>query len=199
VVFPGWLALVPGALLVVLLTLLIGGALTLLPAFRTKVSVPLDRLVVGLLEIVGSVPGLVFLLALLTYLERPGLPTVVLVIGLLGWTSIARFVRAELMRIRELPYISAARVGGVGELRLLIVHALPNALGPVAVTAAFVVGGSILLESMLSFLGIGVPAGQVSWGSMLQESRTYPSAWWLAVFPGVLLSLTVLACNSLRR
>jgi peptide/nickel transport system permease protein len=199
VALPAWGAIPLGMGLIALLGWTLGRVLGWIPVLRTRVAVPLDRVVMTLLELFGSIPGLVFLLALLTYLGRPGLLTVVVVIGLLGWTAIARFLRAELLRIRELPYIRAARVGGVGELRILTHHALPNALAPVAVTAAFLVGGSVLLESMLSFLGIGVPADQVSWGSILQESRSHPTAWWLAVFPGVLLSLTVLACNSLRR
>lgn len=166
---------------------------------RQPVGLPVDRLVVLLLELTVSIPGLVLLIAILSYVDRTSLGIVVLTIGLLGWTPVARFLRAELLRIRELPYIAAARVGGVGELRLLFRHALPNAIGPVVVVAAFMVGTSILAEAMLSFLGIGVPADQVTWGSILQQSRARPDAWWLAVFPGLLLTLTLLACNSLRQ
>ncbi|NJB84819.1 peptide/nickel transport system permease protein [Lewinella marina] len=170
-----------------------------IPWLRRPAGVPIDRLVVLLLELTVSIPGLVLLIAVLSYVDRSSLGVVVLTIGVLGWTPVARFLRAELMRIRELPYIAAARVGGVGELRLLFRHALPNAIGPVVVVAAFMVGTSILAEAMLSFLGIGVPAEQVTWGSILQQSRAKPSAWWLAVFPGLLLTLTLLACNSLRQ
>lgn len=169
------------------------------PGLRRCAGVPIDGAVLLVLELTASIPGLVLLIALLAFVDRPPLYLVVLVIGLLGWTPVARFLRAELLRIRELPYIAAARMARVGELRLMLRHALPNAVGPVAVVAAFMVGGSILAEAMLSFLGIGVPADQVTWGSMLQQSRAYPYAWWLAVFPGLLLTLTVLACNSLRR
>ena len=160
---------------------------------------PIDRMVVFLLEMTVSIPGLVVLIALLAYSERSSLFSVVLFIGLLGWTPVARFLRAELMRVRELPYIAAARMGGVGEWRLLYRHALPNAIGPVVVVAAFMVGTSILAESMLSFLGFGLAAGQVTWGSILDQSTANTGAWWLAVFPGLLLTLTILACNSLRK
>ena len=170
-----------------------------IPALRHPVGVPIDRVVLLLIELVSSIPGLVILIAVLSLVRTPSLWLVVLIIGLLGWTSIARFLRAELLRIRELPYIAAARITGVGEWRLLWRHALPNALGPLVVVAAFFVGSSILAEAMLSFLGVGVPAEQVTWGSMLQQSRVRPEAWWLAVFPGLLLTLTVLACNRLRR
>ena len=166
---------------------------------RKPVGLPVDRVVVLLIELVSSIPGLVLLIAVLSLVRAPSLWLVVLIIGLIGWTSIARFLRAELLRIRELPYIAAARITGVGEWSLLWRHALPNAIGPLVVVAAFFVGSSILAEAMLSFLGVGVPADQVTWGSMLQQSRARPEAWWLAVFPGLLLTLTVLACNRLRK
>ena len=169
------------------------------PALARPVGVPVDGVVLLLLEMAASIPGLVLLITLLAFVDHPPLWLLILVIGLLSWTPVARFLRAELLRVRELPYIAAARMSGVGELRLLVYHALPNALGPVGVVAAFMVGASILAEAMLSFLGIGVPVGEVTWGSMLQQSRAEPRAWWLAVFPGLLLTLTVLACNSLRR
>ena len=169
------------------------------PWLRRRVGVPVDRFVLLVLELTVSVPGLVLLIALLAYVNEPSLSLIVLVIGAVGWTPVARFLRAELMRVRELPYIAAARVGGVGEWRLLVRHALPNAIGPVIVVAAFMVGTSILAEAMLSFLGLGVPADEVTWGSILQQSRQYPQAWWLALFPGLLLTLTILACNSLRK
>lgn len=169
------------------------------PGLGRPIGVPLDGGVLLILELAASIPGLVLLITLLAFVDHPPLGLLILVIGLLSWTPVARFLRAELLRVRELPYIAAARMSGVGELRLLVRHALPNALGPVGVVAAFMVGASILAEAMLSFLGIGVPVGEVTWGSMLQQSRTQPQAWWLAVFPGLLLTLTVLACNSLRR
>ncbi len=168
-------------------------------SLRQPVGVPVDRVVLLLIELVSSIPGLVILIVVLSLVRVPSLWLVILIIGLIGWTSIARFLRAELLRIRELPYIAAARITGVGEWRLLWRHALPNAIGPLVVVAAFFVGSSILAEAMLSFLGVGVPADQVTWGSLLQQSRARPEAWWLAVFPGLLLTLTVLACNRLRR
>lgn len=166
---------------------------------RSTVTVPLDRGVMLLLGLTASVPGLILMIVALSFINRASIGVVVVVLGVLGWTAIARFLRSELMRIRELPYIAAAQVSGVGEWRLLVRHALPNALGPVSVVAAFLVGGSILAEAALSFLGIGLPADVVTWGNLLRQSRMQPSAWWLAVFPGILLTLTVLACNSLRK
>ena len=163
------------------------------------VSLPVDRVVLFLLEALTSVPKLILLIGLVSLSARSTFWSLTLIIGLLGWTPVARFLRGELLRIRELPYIAAARVSGIAELRILWRHALPNALAPVGVVAAFIVGGSILTEAMLSFLGLGLGVEAVSWGSLLEQSRKQPTAWWLAVFPGLLLTTTVLACNSLRR
>ena len=175
------------------------GLAKVIPVLRRPVGIPIDWWAMLVLELAVSIPGLVLLVALLSLVDHPPLWLLATIIGLLSWTPIARFLRAELMRIRELPYIAAARMGGVGELRLLLRHALPNAIAPVAVVAAFSVGASILAEAMLSFLGIGVPADQITWGSILSQARDHPRSWWLAAFPGLLLTLTVLACNSLRR
>lgn len=167
--------------------------------WKRSVALPVDRMVLFLIEGWSSVPGLIILVAVIALVPRPSLRLIILIIGLLAWPSIARFLRAELLRIRELTYISAARITGVGEWRLLWRHALPNAVSPLIVVTAFLVGSSILAEATLSFLGLGLPADQVTWGSLLQQSRSQPGAWWLAVFPGLLLTLTVLACNRLRR
>ncbi|MEL6357401.1 MAG: ABC transporter permease, partial [Bacteroidota bacterium] len=166
-------------------------------------KVPLDALVLRMIELFNSIPGLVLLISLLAILNRPTILTVMIVIGLIRWTGIARFVRAELLRIRQLPYIEAARVSGYSDVRILVRHALPNALGPVIIAVAFGVAGAVLLEAFLSFLGIGLPPDQVSWGSLLAQTRRQASAWWLAVFPGLAIFLTVLCLNvvgeSLRR
>ena len=179
-------------------------SLAFLAALRTRVRAlrkvsapPLDTVVTTLIELIRSVPGLVLLIALLALFSRSSLWLTVLVIGLLGWTATARFLRAELLRIRRLPYIEAARVSGIGRWRQLFVHALPAAIGPVVTVSCFLIGGAILTESMLSFLGLGTSTDTVSWGGLLQQSRERPAAWWLAVFPGLLLTLTVVSLNYL--
>ena len=181
--------------------LLGGGLLALLlwliPGFRKPASFPADAVVLQAVELFVNIPALVLLIALLAIINQPSLWVVVLVIGVLRWPYIARHLRGELLRIRSLPYIEAARVSGLGRWRILFRHALPNALGPLLVVSAFGLGGAILLEAFLSFLGIGIPADEVTWGSLLRASRSRPDAWWLAVFPGVLLTFTVLAANVL--
>ena len=181
----------------VIFAFLLGRLLHLLPWFRRPTGVPADTAVLQAIELFVNVPGLVLLIALMAIVEQPSVWIVIVAVGILSWPTMARYLRAELLRIRSLPYIDAARVSGVPHWRILFRHALPNALGPLVIIASFGLGGAILLEAFLSFLGIGIPAGQVTWGSLLQQSRQHPAAWWLAVFPGVLLTLTVMAANKL--
>lgn len=171
--------------------------LRLIPFFRKPAAFPADSIFLQVVELFVNIPALVLLIALLAVINQPSLWVVVLVIGVLRWPYVARHLRGELLRIRSLPYIEAARVSGVGRWRILFRHALPNALGPLLVVSAFGLGGAILLEAFLSFLGIGIPADEITWGSLLRSSRSRPDAWWLAVFPGLLLTFTVLAANVL--
>ncbi|MEM1326778.1 MAG: ABC transporter permease [Bacteroidota bacterium] len=160
-----------------------------------KLNIPLDSIVMRLIEIVNSIPALLLLLAVVAIVRKPSLVIVILLLGVLSWTGIARFVRAELLRIRNLEYIQSARALGFSDWRILFRHALPNALSPVLIVIAFGMAGSILAESSLSFLGIGIPADMVSWGSMLKNAREDFSAWWLAIFPGLAIFLTVSMFN----
>lgn len=167
------------------------------PWFNKTISLAIDGMVMRLIELFNSFPTLVLLIAILPAIDSPSILTVMLVIGLIRWTGIARFVRAELLRIRNLPYIDAARLSGFSHGRILFRHALPNALGPVVIAISFGMAGAILLEAYLSFLGIGLSSDQVSWGSLLRQSRDQPAAWWLAIFPGLAIFLTVLSLNVL--
>jgi len=119
----------------------------------------------------------------------------VTILGLVSWPGIARFVRGELLRIRNLEYVEAARAIGLSEWRIIFKHALPNALTPVLIILAFGFASSILAESALSFLGIGLSAESISWGKMLSIARDNFSAWWLAVFPGMAIFITVTLLN----
>jgi peptide/nickel transport system permease protein len=160
-------------------------------------SIPADTLVMRAIETINAIPALLLLLSIVAIVRQPSLLSIIIIIGLLRWTSIARFVRGELLRVRELEYIAAARVVGLTPLRILWRHALPNALGPVYVALAFGVSGAILIEAGLSFLGIGMPADLMTWGRLLSFSRQSPAAWWLAVFPGLAIFFTVTVLNIL--
>lgn len=163
-----------------------------------RVPLRVDFWVSRLTEVLNSLPTLLFILAILATLEHPSIYYIMLVIGLLRWTGIARLVRAEMLRVRTLQYVEAARVLGLPDSRILWRHALPNSLGPVWVALAFGMAGAVLVEASLSFLGIGLPVETVTWGSLMRQlpgGNLRP--WWLAVFPGLLIFLTVLAFNRL--
>ncbi len=160
-----------------------------------KITLPLDLLIMRAIEVMNSIPGLLLLLALVAVLEKSSIFYVMAIIGLLRWTSIARYLRAELLKIRNLGYIEAARAMAFPNRRILLRHALPNAIGPVLITVAFGVASAILLEATLSFLGIGLGAEGLTWGSLLKMARQNHSAWWLAVFPGAAIFVTVTIFN----
>ena len=128
-------------------------------------------------------------------IAKPSLLIVMVVIGLTSWTGIARFIRGELLRVRNLEYIEAANALGFPEFRTLFKHAIPNALSPVLIAIAFGIAAAILIESTLSFLGIGVPPEILTWGALLSSARQSPTAWWLAIFPGAAIFLTVTIYN----
>lgn len=160
-----------------------------------KIRLPLDIIIMRLIEIFNSIPILLFLIATVSIIQKPSIFNIILIIALLRWTSIARFVRSELLRIRELDYIKAAQSMGFSEFRILIRHALPNGLTSVLILIAFGMASAILLEASLSFLGIGVAPDEMTWGKLLADGRQNPSAWWLAIYPGFAIFLAVLMFN----
>lgn len=159
------------------------------------IRIPLDILVMRTIEVFQSIPVLLLILSVLAIITRPSILYIILIIGLIRWTTIARFVRAELLRIRSLEYMESGRAMGLSDWRLIVTHALPNALTPVIIALAFGIASAILAEAALSFLGIGIPENLVTWGVLLQSARGDVSAWWLAVFPGLLIFLTVTSFN----
>jgi peptide/nickel transport system permease protein len=160
-----------------------------------------DAVISRAIEAVSCLPTLVLALALLAVApgalrELPDALRLSLVLGVLGWPVPARFVRGEVLKLRDAATVAAARAAGAAGARLMLRHVLPGASGPVLVAAAFTVGGAIVAEASLSFLGLGVAAPSASWGSLLAEARIHVDrAWWLAAFPGLALFATVLACN----
>ena len=159
------------------------------------VRLPIDLLVMRSIEIINSIPGLLLILSVVAVIEDSNILHVMVIIGLIGWTGIARFTRAEMLRIRNLEYIEAAQALGLKRRRIILRHALPNAVTPVLITIAFGVAGAILTEATLTFLSIGVAAEQVTWGSLLNLARSNASAWWLAIFPGFAIFISVTVFN----
>jgi peptide/nickel transport system permease protein len=165
-----------------------------LPFLGTQVSVPFDLIIMRMIEVLNSIPTLFLILLIISIVRKPNLYVIMGIIGLTGWTGIARFIRAELLKIRSLEYIEAANSLGYNNSHILFRHAIPNALSPVLISIAFGVAGAILTESTLSFLGLG-PADTVTWGQLLSYARQIPQAWWLAIFPGFAIFITVTTFN----
>jgi peptide/nickel transport system permease protein len=160
-----------------------------------KITLPIDLIIMRLAEVFNGIPRLILFFAVAAIVQKPSIWVIILMIGTFGWTGIARIIRVEMLRIRELGYIQNARLLGLKNWKIIWRHALPNALPPLIVSIVFSIGGAILLEASLSFLGIGVPLNQVTWGSILNEGRSHFEAPWLVFFPGVLLFLTNLGFN----
>lgn len=183
-------------LFVLYLANLLAWLLEKIPFLNKKFKFPADILIMRLIEIMNSIPALLLLLSVVAIIDSPSILNIMIIIGLIRWTGIARFVRAELLRIRQLEYIQAAKALGFSEWRIILKHALPNAVGPVLISIAFGIAGAILIEATLSFLGIGVDANMVTWGSMLHDARSAPIyIWWLALFPGLAIFASVTIFN----
>jgi peptide/nickel transport system permease protein len=155
----------------------------------------IDNVSSRITEIVMCIPTLVLILALIAIVEKPTIWKTMAILGLTGWPGIARLTRGEFMRLRQSEFVMAARAAGAGPFRIMLRHILPNALAPVLVPITFGIASAILTESSLSFLGFGPPPPSASWGAVLNDARSNLSMWWLVVFPGTAIFLTVLAYN----
>lgn len=156
-----------------------------------------DSLLMRFVDIMLCFPTFFLILAVIALLE-PSIWYIMLIIGITGWMGVARLVRAEVLSIKERDFITAARSIGASNARIIFRHILPNAAAPVFVAATLGVAGAILTESALSFLGIGVQPPTPSWGNILTSGKDYLEfAWWLSLFPGVAILITVLAYNLL--
>jgi peptide/nickel transport system permease protein len=167
-----------------------------IPFLAKKINIPMDIIISRAIEVMISIPTL-FLIIAIVAIGKPSLTLVMVIIGATSWTGIARFIRAELLKIRNLEYIEAAHALGYSETRIVFRHAIPNALSPVLIAIAFGIAAAILTEATLSFLGIGVPPQTLTWGALLSAARSKPTAWWLAIFPGFAIFITVTVYNLL--
>jgi peptide/nickel transport system permease protein len=154
-----------------------------------------DAVLMRFVDIMLAFPTFFLILAVIAILE-PNIFTIMVVIGITGWMDVARLVRAEFLTIKQRDFISAARATGMSDAQLILRHILPNALSPVFVAATFGIAGAILIESGLSFLGLGVQPPEPSWGNILTAGKdNIEVAWWLSLFPGIAILITVLSYN----
>lgn len=157
----------------------------------------LDTVLMRFVDIMLAFPS-IFLILTIQAMLTPNIYNVMIVIGATSWMGVARLVRAEFLSIKERPYVEAARAIGASHGRIIFRHILPNAVHPILVAGTLGMAGAILIESSLSFLGMGVQPPMASWGNMLEDAQAYMrEAWWMAVIPGVLITITVLALYTL--
>lgn len=155
----------------------------------------IDMAISRFIEIVMCFPTFFLILTILA-LVGPSLTSVMVVIGLTGWTGIARIVRGEFLKLREADFVVASRALGARDGWIIVRHVLPNSLAPVLVSATFGIASTILIESSLSFLGFGVQPPTPSWGDILSQSRDFMDfAWWLTIIPGTAIFITITAYN----
>lgn len=156
-----------------------------------------DTLIMRLVDIMLSIPSFFLILAVIAFLT-PSIINIMIVIGLTSWMGVTRLVRAEFLSLTEREFVQASRTLGAKDMRLIFTHLLPNSLTPIIVSAVLGVASAVLMESGLSFLGLGVQAPQSSWGNILTDGKEYIQfAWWLSLYPGMAILITVLGYNLL--
>jgi len=156
-----------------------------------------DDILMQFVDIMLSIPTFFLILAVIALVE-PSIWNIMIVIGITSWMGVARLVRGQFLALKEMDYVTAARALGAKDRRMIFFHILPNAMAPVYVSAVLGVAGAILVESSLSFLGLGVQPPTPSWGSIITGGKdTIEIAWWLSLFPGLAILITVLGYNLL--
>ncbi len=158
---------------------------------------PVDRIIMRFVDIMLCFPTFFLILAVIAFLQ-PSIWNIMIVIGVTSWMGVTRLVRAEFLSLRERDFVRAAVSQGAGDLRIIFLHVLPNAMAPILVAATLGVASAVLVESSLSFLGLGVQPPDPSWGNMLTAGKdNIEIAWWLSVFPGMAIFITVMGYNLL--
>jgi peptide/nickel transport system permease protein len=156
-----------------------------------------DVLIMRLVDVMLSIPSFFLILAVIAFLT-PSIWNIMIVIGLTSWMGVTRLVRAEFLSLRGREFVMASETLGARDGRLIFKHLLPNSLTPIIVSSVLGVASAVLVESGLSFLGLGVQAPQASWGNILTDGKEYIEfAWWLSLFPGLAILITVLGYNLL--
>jgi peptide/nickel transport system permease protein len=186
------LALMSGVVVLVI-SALGGSLLGLFAGFRGGW---VDEVLMRITDMFLAFPGLILAMAVVAALQRRGILVVVVAIAIRWWAPYARMMRAQVLTLRELDYVEAARAAGVPRGRILLRHILPNAMSPIIVQATLDLGYIILTAASLSFLGFGAQPGEPDWGRMVADGREHlRDAWWVVTFPGLAILFTVMAFN----
>jgi peptide/nickel transport system permease protein len=162
----------------------------------SKLNFPLDTIVSRVIEILNSIPSLLLIIAL-SAITKPSYTLLILIIGFLSWTTIARLTRAEYLKTKQLDYITSCKAIGMSHFAIMRKHILPNVFPIILVQIIFGMAGAVLIEASLSFIGVGIPSNTVSWGSLLNEARDHFTAWWLVVFPGLGVFVLIFIYNKI--
>ena len=168
---------------------------TLLGALAGYFGGALDAVVARLIEILTAFPTLILVLVVQALVAHPSLTTMLAAIAFTRWPEVARLVRADVLLAASQDYVVAARALGAGPWRILRRHVAPNVVAPILVASTFGLASVVLVEASLDFLHVGLPPATASWGETLSETREHVGAWWLLVFPGMAVFVTVLALN----
>lgn len=184
-------------LIIMCLFFKIGRLISGFKIFSHKYFIPIDHLLMRATEVVISLPSLIIIFAFAAVMN-PSVFNLIIIIGFISWTEVARIVRAETLKIKSSGYADAARALGFNDSKIIFKHLLPNILPMVSSIALLIFASAILSEASLSFLGIGIPYQTVTWGTLLASARDQISAWWLIVFPGFMLAATLMSLHQLR-
>jgi peptide/nickel transport system permease protein len=187
------------SLLVALMGTLVAGTIgTLLGVLAGYMGKWWDQIIMRVTDAWLTLPSLVFAILLLS-VRGPGVWNVVLVLALVFWSRYSRAVRGEVLALRERDFVKLAEINGISKTRIIFRHLIPNVLNTVMVLFSLQVGVAVIIEASLSFLGVGVPPPEPSWGLMLAQERDamMEGKWWLAIFPGICISMLVLSANML--
>jgi peptide/nickel transport system permease protein len=164
-----------------------------------NIKLPFDEIMIGIIEIRRSIPGIILLLLFVPLFSKPSINNIIIVITILGWTNFARHSRVETLSLLGKDYITASKMFNADFFHIAKKHILPNIFPTILVLASMSMASNILIEASLSFLGLGIPSNEVSWGSLLNEARGNLDAWWLLVFPGITLFTIVFIFNKVGK
>jgi peptide/nickel transport system permease protein len=177
---------------------LLANFLGLFPLLKKPLAIPVDFLNMKFIEILFAIPTYFVLLAMSGIFD-PSIYSLIVIIGITSWPRTALLVRTEMLNIREMDFVHALKLGGIPWYQTLVKHAIPNAISPVIVNFVFFASGLLVVESTLSFIGIGLPGDIISWGKILAGFKHNSANWWTALFPGLIIFFTILSFHRLGR